>query len=122
MLVTSDFGNDHSIEMDRFLISYKVKDYFHVSLGKFNTAIGYYPNAFHRARYFQTATSRPIMYSDEDNGGILPVHSIGVTATGKINSGALGLRWVAEVSNGRSTSKEEAPIQNFVDEGNGKAV
>jgi len=122
MLVTSDFTNNFGVEMDRLLFSYKPSDYFNISFGKFNTALGYYPNAFHRARYFQTATSRPIMYSDEDNGGILPVHSIGIAATGKIPSGVLGLHWVAELANGRSSSDPEAPIQNFVDEGNGKAV
>jgi hypothetical protein len=122
MLVTSDFSNNFSVEMDRLLFSYKPNDYFNIGFGKFNTALGYYPNAFHRARYFQTATSRPIMFSDEDNGGILPVHNIGVTATGKLPSGSLGLHWVAEVSNGRSATNEEAPIQNFVDESNGKAV
>jgi hypothetical protein len=62
------------------------------------------------------------MYSDEDNGGILPVHNIGMTATGKLPSGVLGLHWVAELANGRSATNEEAPIQNFVDESNGKAV
>ena len=121
MLVTSDFTNNFAIEMDRLLFTYKPSEYFAIGFGKFNTALGYYPNAFHRARYFQTATSRPIMYSDEDNGGLLPVHNIGITTTGKI-SGALGLHWVAEVSNGRSATDEEAPIQNFVDESNGKAV
>ncbi len=121
MLVTSDFTNNFGIEMDRLLFTYKPSEYFSIGFGKFNTALGYYPNAFHRARYFQTATSRPIMYSDEDNGGLLPVHNIGITTTGKI-PGALGLHWVAEVSNGRSATDEEAPIQNFVDESNGKAV
>jgi len=122
MLVTSDFTNNFGIEMDRLLVSYTANDFFKLSFGKYNTAIGYYPNAFHRARYFQTATGRPLMFSDEDNGGILPVHSIGFTATGKIPSGSLGLHWVAETANGRSSHSEEALIQNFVDENNGKAV
>jgi hypothetical protein len=121
LLITSDFTNEFSAEMDRLLLTYKANDYFQISFGKFNTALGYYPNAFHRAKYFMTADSRPIMYSDEDAGGILPVHSIGITATGKIPSGSLGLHWVAEVANGYAVDKAE-PVQNFVDENNGKAV
>lgn len=121
LLITSDFTNEFSAEIDRLLLTYKANDYFQISFGKFNTALGYYPNAFHRAKYFMTADSRPIMYSDEDAGGILPVHSIGITATGKIPSGSLGLHWVAEVANGVAIGQPE-PIQNFVDEGNGKAV
>ena len=65
------------------LLTYKASDYFQISFGKYNTAIGYYTNAFHRAHFFQTAISRPIMFADEDDGGILPVHNIGVTATGQ---------------------------------------
>jgi hypothetical protein len=102
------------------MLTYKQNDYFKVSFGKFSTALGYYTENFHRAQYFQTGIGRPIMYADEDNGGILPTHSVGVTATGKIPSGALGLHWVAEVSNGRAAG--EAPLQNFVDQNNGKAV
>jgi hypothetical protein len=120
LLVTSDFSNEFSAELDRLLLTYKQNDYFKVSVGKFSTSLGYYTNAYHRAQYFQTGIGRPIMYSDEDNGGILPVHNVGVTATGKIPSGSLGLHWVAEIANGRSASS--VPIQNFVDENNGKAV
>jgi hypothetical protein len=122
LLITSDFSNEFSAELDRFMLSYKLNDYFKVSFGKFNTALGYYGMAFHRAQYFQTGVGRPIMYSDEDNGGILPTHSIGLTATGKVPSGSLGLHWVAEVTNGRSASQAEVPVQNFVDENNGKAI
>jgi hypothetical protein len=122
LLITSDFTNEFGAELDRLLFTYKANKYFQIGFGKYNTALGFYPNEFHRARYFMTATSRPIMYSDEDNGGILPVHNIGVTATGMIPSGTLGLHWVAEVANGRSASHPDVPIQNFVDENNGKAV
>jgi hypothetical protein len=121
LLITSDFTNETSIEIDRMLLTYKASDYFQISFGKYNTDIGYYTNAFHRAHFFQTAISRPIMYADEDDGGILPVHSIGITAAGKIPSGSLGLQWTAEIANGRSETAAE-PIQNFTDENNGKAV
>ncbi len=121
LLITSDFTNETSIEIDRMLLTYKASDYFQISFGKYNTDIGYYTNAFHRAHFFQTAISRPIMYADEDDGGILPVHNIGITATGKIPSGSLGLQWTAEIANGRSETAVE-PVQNFTDENNGKAV
>jgi hypothetical protein len=123
LLFTSDFTNQISADIDRLMLTYRPTDFFNISIGKFNTAIGYYPNAFHRADYFQIATGRPIMYSDEDAGGILPVHSIGVTTTGKIPAGTLGLHWVAEISNGTgSNALSTFPIQNFADENSGKAV
>ncbi|MGA3240331.1 MAG: hypothetical protein ABSG03_28980 [Bryobacteraceae bacterium] len=126
VLVTSDFSNQFSAEIDRLMLTYKFNKYLSVTIGKFNTAIGFYTNEFHRARYFQTATSRPILFTDEDSGGILPVHSIGMSATGEIPSGALGLHWVAEVANGTGSQGSQTsnvePVQNFVDENNGKAT
>jgi hypothetical protein len=122
MLVSSDFSNEFGVEMDRLLLTYKRNQYFKISFGKYATSLGYYTNEFHRAQYFQTGVGRPIMYADEDNGGILPTHNIGITSTGLIPSGSLGLHWVAEVANGRSSTNPEVPLQNFVDEGNGKAI
>jgi hypothetical protein len=130
LLVTTDFTNQFSVEMDRLLLTYSANDYFRISAGKYNTAIGFYSNEFNRARFFQTATGRPILFTDEDDGGILPVHSIGLTANGKIPSGGLGLHWVAEIANGRGNVSTAAlvagsgvePVQNFVDENNGKAI
>jgi hypothetical protein len=128
LLITSDFTNNFGAEIDRLLLTYKVSDYLRIGLGKYNTAIGYYSDAFHRARYFQTATGRPLMFADEDNGGILPVHSVGVTANGTLPSGPVGLHWVAEVANGRASRSLTDPagdvvdVQNFVDENNTKAV
>src|SRR5207248_2601980 len=120
LLITSDFTNQFGAELDRMVLQYKANDNFEVGVGKYNTALGYYTNAFHRARFFQTATGRPFIYSDEDNGGVLPVHSLGLTTTGKVPSGKLGLHWVAEISNGRASDPLVAPIQNYADENNHK--
>jgi hypothetical protein len=38
-----------------------------------------------------------------------------------VPSGTLGLHWIAELSNGRSSLTPDVPVQNFVDENNGKA-
>ena len=88
LLITSDFSNEFGAELDRLLLTYRGQRLLPDFVRKIqHERWGIYPNEFHRARYFMTATSRPIMYSDEDKGGILPVHSIGITATGKIPSG-----------------------------------
>jgi hypothetical protein len=121
MLVTSDFSNETGAELDRIMMTYTANDYLKITAGKFNTAIGYYTNAFHRARFFQTATDRPQLFADEDSGGILPVHSVGVSFSGKIPSGSLGLHWVAEVSNGENFKERPNGVANFVDVNNGKA-
>jgi hypothetical protein len=121
-LFTSDFTNEASAELDRLVFQYNPNKHLRVGFGKFNAAVGYYPNQFHRAKFYQTASGRPLMFTDEDNGGILPVHQVGITAQGEIPSGALGLHYIGEVTNGRSFNVNSATVQNFVDENNGKAV
>ncbi|HEY1758549.1 MAG TPA: hypothetical protein VGG72_24475 [Bryobacteraceae bacterium] len=121
-LFTADFTNSWGAEVDRLVLQYKANDYFQVGVGRFNTALGYYTNGINRAKIFQTATDRPFMYTDEDAGGLLPVHSVGVTMTGKLPSGGIGLHWVAELSNGTaSLSATAEPVQSLYDENNRKA-
>jgi hypothetical protein len=122
LLITSDFTNESAAEMDRLLVQYTPSRHLRLGIGKYNTGVGYYPNQFHRAKFFQTATGRPLMFADEDNGGVLPIHQIGVTAQGEIPSGGLGLHYIGEAGNGRSFNSHSAEIQNFSDENNMKAV
>jgi len=92
-----------SFEVERFLLQYNVNDYLHIEAGRFHTAIGFYNNFYHNGTYFQTATERPFIFHFEDgDGGILPVHTTGVSINGDIPSGPLRLHYVAEVGNGRS--------------------
>lgn len=118
----SDATNVWGLDIERLQVSYKVNPYFQVSGGRYHTSIGYYNTAFHHGTWFQTATGRPFMYYFEDSGGILPVHGVGVSATGLVpGTESLGLHWVAEVSNGRSSEADVQPVQNFLSDRNHKA-
>jgi hypothetical protein len=109
------------LDIERLQITYKANPYFEISAGRYHTSIGYYNTAFHHGTWFQTATGRPFMYYFEDSGGLLPVHSVGVTTTGLVpHTGALELHWVAEVGNGRSSDPNGQPVQNFLSDKNHK--
>ena len=123
--VVIEAGEDNSIAVDpeRLLLQYSPSDMFSISAGRFHTSIGYYNAAFHHGNWFQTAVGRPFVFRFEDDGGILPVHGVGVSAQGQIPSGRAGLRYVAEVSNGRrSRSPGDEPVQMAADENRHKAV
>jgi hypothetical protein len=47
---------------------------------------------------------------------------VGVSASGHIPSGQLGLRYVAEIANGLASRSPDEAVQNIRDENNGKAV
>lgn len=121
VVIGSDPTNEWGIDIERLQLTYKASRYFEISGGRYHTSIGYYNTAFHHGTWFQTATGRPFMYFFEDNGGILPVHSVGVTTTGLVpGTDKLGLHWVAEVGNGRSSSPQASPVQNFLSDRNHK--
>jgi hypothetical protein len=122
--VVFEAGSDNifGVDLERYLLQYSPNDYFNVSAGRYHTAIGYYNTAYHHSTWLQTATGRPFLFQFEDAGGILPIHNVGVSVTGVIPSGSLGLHYVAEVGNGRASSSPNVePVQNTVDENNIKA-
>lgn len=122
MVFGSDTTNEFAIDIERYQLTYRSNDYFSISGGRFHTAIGYYNTAYHHGNWFSTAEGRPIMYLFEDSGGVLPVHTVGLSATGLIpQAGTLGLHWIAEIGNGRPSNPGGATVQNFYSDRNYKA-
>jgi hypothetical protein len=122
--VTRGSENAFGVDVERYLLTYSQNEYFNLSAGRYHTAIGYYNTAFHHSTWLQTTTGRPLLFAFEDQGGILPIHNVGVEAYGQVPSGSLGLHYVAEVGNGRESRSPitEEPVQNIVDDSNSKAV
>jgi hypothetical protein len=121
--VPAGHTNEFSVDIERYLLQYSYNDYFNLAVGRYHTAIGYYNTAYHHSTWFQTTTGRPLLFQFEDRGGILPIHNVGASLSGRIPSGPLGLHYVAEIGNGRESRAplEEEPVQNEVDENNHKA-
>jgi hypothetical protein len=115
--------NQFGIELERMLLNYDYSDYLKVGFGRYHSGIGFYNTAYHHSAWLQTAIDRPFLFTFEDRGGILPIHNVGVTATGRIPSGALGLHYIAEIGNGRAarTDLGQNFVQNVSDEHNGKS-
>jgi len=116
-------NNVFGVDVERMVLQYSRNDYFNLAIGRYHTAIGYYNTAYHHSTWFQTATGRPFLFQFEDRGGILPIHSVGISASGEIPSGWMGLHYVAEVGNGRASRSpfDDEPVQNVVDDQNRKA-
>lgn len=121
--VTRGEKNVFGVDVERMVLQYSYNDNFNLAAGRYHTAIGYYNTAYHHSTWFQTATGRPFLFAFEDQGGVLPDHTVGVSVSGLIPSGKLGLHYVAEVGNGRESRSPltEEPVQNIVDEQNHKA-
>ncbi len=122
MVIEVPNNNELDFEIERLQLNYRPREYFNASVGRYHTAIGFYSTAYHHGTWFQTATGRPLIFAFEDVGGIMPIHNVGVSVSGQLPSGRLGLRYVAEVGNGRRYSATGAsPVLNVADDNDYKA-
>ncbi|MFQ5448994.1 MAG: hypothetical protein ACE5E9_00105 [Nitrospinaceae bacterium] len=107
-----EFGEDGAnvLDVERVLLKYEATNWFNVSLGRGHTALGYWNQRFHHGRWLYTTVDRPVLYSFEDDGGILPVHFVGLEFSGNLDSGIGGLTYVANVANGRGRITDEVQL------------
>jgi hypothetical protein len=90
-----------TIDLERLQLTYRLNDHLNVSAGRYHTGIGFYNAAFHHGSYFETPVGRPRVFRFEDEGGVLPIHEVGVSVRGKVPRTESTLQYVAEVGNGR---------------------
>jgi len=123
-VISASTANFWGIDMERLELQWKGNDYFNVDAGRFHTAMGYYNTAYHHGTWFQNAVGRPSFLEYEDSGGLVPVHTVGLSVHGAIPSGKLNLQYFVEAGNGRdyATNMNRNPVQNLVDNNHFKAV
>src|SRR6202171_185727 len=82
------------IDLERVLFKYDYNDHLKLSFGRYHTGIGYYN--FNSGSWGQTTADRPLIMEFANDGGLLPTQAVGVSITGTIPSGRLGLNYLAE--------------------------
>jgi hypothetical protein len=93
---TEGDAQSFDVDLERILLKYEYNDHLRMSFGRFQTAIGYYNTAYHSGSWLQTTADRPLIMEYADNGGPLPLQAVGMSITGLIPSGAVGLNYIAE--------------------------
>ena len=122
-VISGGTDNHTGVDIERLELSWKPSEYFNVDMGRFHTQLGYYNTAYHHGTWFQNAVGRPFFLEYEDSGGLLPVHSVGLSVHGAIPSGKWNLQYYVEVANGRDyNTNGNNPVQNEIDNNSGKAV
>jgi len=122
-VLSSGTDNHAGLDIERLELSWKPSDYFNVDIGRFHTALGYYNSAYHHGTWFQNAVGRPFFLEYEDSGGLLPVHTVGISIHGAIPSGGFNLGYFVEVGNGVNyNSIDSNPVQNEIDNNQNKSV
>jgi hypothetical protein len=120
--VVFEFGEDNAavLDVERVQLRWAPSDTFTLTAGRMHTPLGYWNQTFHHGAWLQTTADRPVMYRFEDDGGILPVHMVGLQLAGTWNASAAALKYSAAVVNGRGHIPDE--IANVQDATDGKAV
>lgn len=103
----ADSDNSLGVDVERMLISYRVSDALSISAGRYHTALGYWNQTYHHGRILFASLARPQFYEFEDNGGLLPVHGVGIQVAGLVEIPAATLEYTANVGNGRGREVDE---------------
>lgn len=88
------------VDLERLQIGYIFDDALKVRAGRFHNLLGYWNMAFHHGAQIQTTIERPEFLKFEDDGGILPVHVIGLWVGGRLAARPGALEYGVMVANG----------------------
>src|SRR5256885_9893492 len=79
-----EVGSDGAVgvDLERAQLGYQFADSATVWLGRFHTPYGYYNPAFHHGQQIATSLRRPRFIQFEDQGGVMPAHTVGAWLTG----------------------------------------
>lgn len=107
------------VDVERLQIRYGWSDQFHLAAGRGHTALGYWNEAYHHGALLQPTVERPEALKFEDDGGILPVHFVGMEVSGHAPTGSWDWSYVVTAANGRGPRPDV--IQGATDANKSKA-
>jgi hypothetical protein len=90
-------------DVERMQIGHSFSNALFLWAGRFHTPYGYWNAEFHHGAQLQTSVVRPKFVNFEDDGGIVPAHSVGLWGTGTLGK----FQYDLYIANG---SKIESPV------------
>ncbi|MYM38749.1 DUF3138 family protein [Duganella qianjiadongensis] len=119
-------GNSVGTDVERLQMGYTFSDELTLWAGRFHTPYGYWNTAFHHGAQISPSIARPRLIAFEDQGGILPSHTVGAMATGTTRIDGGRLNYEAFVGNGSrlagDTGDKTLDYNAGKDDNNNKAV
>jgi len=112
-------GQNFNVDLERFLLKYDFNEHIKVSFGRYQTGISFYNSEFRTAKWFLTTADRPLIAEFAAEGGLLPTQALGVSITGAVPSGKLGLHYLFEYGSSDTVRPEINGSGKVDDENNG---
>lgn len=107
------------VDVERLQIIYRWSDALRVTAGRGHTKLGFWNESYHHGALLQPTVDRPEMLKFEDDGGMLPVHFVGVEVSGRVGRGAWDVSYAGYVANGRGPRPDR--VQGAFDGNRNKA-
>jgi hypothetical protein len=102
--------NEQQVTLERLHLRWQQPSYFVVG-GRMHTDLGYWNAAFHHGAWLHLPIARPRALRGEDEGGILPIHWIGIEGGIIVRGGNDAALTVAGgIGNGRGTEERDIPL------------
>ena len=110
------------IDLERVQLGYTFSDALTLWGGRFHTPFGYWNAAFHHGAQIQTSVLRPRFLGFEDQGGVLPVHGVGLLGSGSVALAGGRLKYDLYVANGTPVVDGVLEASGFKDDNRDKMV
>ncbi len=82
-VVFESADGEFGVDVERLIATWTPNPRLSLAIGKHHTPFGYWNNAFHHGELIQPTIDRPLLYDFEDDGGPLPIHTVGLQASGR---------------------------------------
>ena len=112
--LNTEVGSDGSVsvDMERAQIGYQFSDQLTLWLGRFHTPYGYVNTSLHHGAWVNNTLRRPKFLQFEDNGGIMPAHTVGLWATGALRADTGRVVYDAYIGNSQHIVDGVLDMQN----------
>ena len=115
ILITADLGSgfqslmeyahgtaDSTVDVERLNIGWQ-NETFSITAGRIHNPIGYWNPRYHHGHWLMPTIDRPRILAFEDQGGLYPVHQVGLFGSWQTKIGDGQIHIDAGVANGRAT-------------------
>ena len=126
VLMEVTIENGSKVDLERLTLGYTFHDALRLRVGRFHTPLGFWNPTYHHGVQVQPTIRRPQFLVFEDEGGILPTHTVGIYFSGRVKNKMFRTEYGAGAGNGEKITVEDATVQlspnNVSDDNPGKAV
>lgn len=109
--------NGSAVDLERLILGYEFNDKLRFRMGRFHTPLGFWNTSYHHGVQLQTTINRPEFLKFEDDGGILPVHTVGVYLSGKFRSPQITSEYGLMAGSGPRITSEDG-VSNLISPNN----